>query len=114
MRHLRHMRHRRHVRYERHGDALQSAINGPLHVGINPSVSIAAGATLTIDSDPSGGFAPYTYVWKKGGVVVAGQNAKTFSKANSVAGDSGNYTCEITDAKGSKAVSSACTVTVTA
>lgn len=114
MRHLRYPRHRRHNRYERHGDALQSFIDGPLAVSIPANKSVATGAALTIAATATGGFTPYTYVWKKGGTVVSGQTSATLNIASADSGDSGSYTCEVTDAKGTVVASSACVVTVTA
>lgn len=114
MRHMRHSRHRRYVRHEHHGDDLQSAINGPLAVSIPATKSVATGAALSIAATATGGFTPYTYVWKKAGAVVAGQTTATLNIATAASGDAGSYTCEATDAKGTKAVSNACVVTATA
>ncbi|EDH6554137.1 phage tail protein, partial [Salmonella enterica subsp. enterica serovar Richmond] len=52
--------------------------------------------------------------WKKGGSAVSGQTTATFNKANTAAGDAGDYVCEVTDAStpAGKVTSSTCTVTV--
>ncbi|EAO9771845.1 phage tail protein, partial [Salmonella enterica] len=62
----------------------------------------------------AGGTAPYSYVWKKGGSAVSGQTTATFNKANTAAGDAGDYVCEVTDSStpAGKVTSSTCTVTV--
>lgn len=114
MRYLRHRRHSNAMNYERHGDAFQADINGPLTVSIPTTESVATGAALSVAGTVTGGFAPYTHVWKKDGVVVSGQAAATFTKASAVSGDAGSYVLESTDAKGTKVVSAACVVTVTA
>ena len=73
--------------------------------------AVTAGQALTLTVAVAGGTGPYTYVWKKGSTVVTGSTA-SFSKAGSAAGDSGTYTCEVTDSTGRKIISRACVVTV--
>lgn len=114
MRYLRHRRHSTSMNYERHGDAFQADVNGPLTVSIPATKSVATGAALSIAGTVSGGFTPYTHVWKKGSTVVTGQTGATLNIPAAAAGDAGSYTLESTDAKGTKVVSNACVVTVTA
>ena len=80
---------------------------------LGPTKSVAAGAALTLTVAATGGKAPLTYVWKKGGVVVSGQTTATFNKASAVSGDAGSYVCEVTDADGRTVSSVACLVNVT-
>lgn len=80
---------------------------------LTPTKSVTAGNALTMTVAVSGGQTPYTYVWKKGGVVVSGQTTATFNKASAVAGDAGSYVCEVTDADGRTVSSVACLVNVT-
>ena len=75
--------------------------------------SVAVGADLSLVVAATGGVTPYTYVWKKGGVVIAGKTTATIQvNATAVAGDAGSYTCEVTDNAGTKITSVACAVTV--
>lgn len=76
--------------------------------------SVATGAALTMTIEATGGVAPYTYQWQKGGVSVSGQTAATFNKASAVSGDAGVYTCVVTDAANpaNTITSAACTVSV--
>lgn len=77
------------------------------------AVSVESGKLLQLKVTAVGGVKPYAYVWKKGTAVVADQTSDTFSK-KAVSADAGSYTCEITDAKGTKVTSTAAVVTVTA
>lgn len=74
--------------------------------------TVATGAALNMPVVVTGGKTPYAYVWKKDGTVVSGQTSATFNKASAVSGDAGVYTCEVTDAGGTKITSTSCTVTV--
>lgn len=79
---------------------------------LSATKAVTAGQALTLTVAISGGTSPYTYVWKKNGTVVSGQSSATFNKAGAAAGDSGTYTCEVTDDTGRKVISTACAVTV--
>ena len=85
---------------------------GPISVSIPATATAAVGATLTINATVSGGLAPLTYQWKKGGTNVSGATSKNFSKATAAAGDSSSYTLTVTDAAGKSVTSNACTATV--
>lgn len=74
--------------------------------------SVAIGDALTLTVAVGSGQTPYSYVWKKDGVVVSGQTTTTFNKASAVAGDSGTYVCEVTDGSGRTVSSVACVVNV--
>lgn len=75
--------------------------------------SVAVGANLSLSVAVTGGETPYTYVWKKGGVVIADKiTAAIQVNATTEAGDAGSYTCEVTDKAGTKITSVACVVTV--
>lgn len=76
------------------------------------SKSVTAGEALALTVAVSGGIAPYTYVWKKGGIVVSSQTTANFNKADAQASDSGLYVCEVTDKEGRTVSSIACLVTV--
>lgn len=85
-----------------------------LVISLQPTtpVSVVSGDVLELKVAAVGGVKPYAYVWKKGAAVVAGQTSDTFNK-NAVVVDAGSYTCEITDAAGTKVTSAASVVTVT-
>jgi hypothetical protein len=76
-------------------------------------INQAAGTTITIPSVVTGGSTPYTYQWKKGGVVIVGATSATFTKVGSVTGDTGSYTVVVTDAANHVVTSSASVVTIT-
>ena len=60
-------------------------------------VSCYAGNNASITLVPSGGVAPYTYVWKKGTSPISGSSNEQF---NLTAGD---YSCVVTDSNGCSA-----------
>ena len=112
MRYGRHLRHRRHSRHEHYGTKIREFMVGPIVVSIPATATAAVGATLTINATVSGGLAPLTYQWKKGGTNVSSATSKNFTKATAAAGDSGSYTLTVTDAAGKSVTSNACTATV--
>lgn len=89
---------------------------GPLAFTTNlpATKSVAAGAALTMAVAASGGIAPYTYKWLKGGSVISGRTSASFNKATAESGDAGVYTCEVTDSAPSPVTitSASCTVTI--
>lgn len=80
---------------------------------LSATASVATGAAISLPVVVAGGYAPYTYVWTKGGTVVAGQTGATFSKAAAVAGDAGVYQCTVTDLSGKVIKSVSCTLSIT-
>ena len=114
MRYGRHLRHRRHSRHERHGTKIREFLNGELTTSVPASLTVAEAALLEIRADVEGGVAPYTYVWKKGGSVVAGQTGSKLSIKSAATGDAGSYTVTVTDDGGTSVTSNACVVAVTA
>lgn len=80
---------------------------------LSATASVATGAAISLPVVVTGGYAPYTYVWTKGGTVVAGQTGATFSKAAAVAGDAGVYQCTVTDLSGKAIKSVSCTLSIT-
>lgn len=80
---------------------------------LSATASVATGAAISLPVVATGGYAPYTYVWTKGGTVVAGQTGATFSKAAAVAGDAGVYQCTVTDISGKVIKSVSCTLSIT-
>lgn len=80
---------------------------------LSATSSVATGAAISLPVVVTGGYAPYTYVWTKGGTVVAGQTGATFSKASAVAGDAGVYQCTVTDLSGKVIKSVSCTLSIT-
>ena len=80
---------------------------------LSANASVATGAAISLPVVVTGGYAPYTYVWTKGGTVVAGQTGATFSKAAAVAGDAGVYQCTVTDISGKVIKSVSCNLSIT-
>ena len=80
---------------------------------LSATASVATGAAISLPVVVAGGYAPYTYVWTKGGTVVAGQTGATFSKAAAVAGDAGVYQCTVYDLSGKVIKSVSCTLSIT-
>lgn len=80
---------------------------------LSATASVATGAAISLPVVVTGGYAPYTYVWTKGGTVVAGQTGATFSKATAAAGDAGVYQCTVTDLSGKVIKSVSCTLSIT-
>lgn len=79
---------------------------------LSATASVATGAAISLAVVVTGGYAPYTYVWTKGGTVVAGQTGATFSKAAAAAGDAGVYQCTVTDLSGKVIKSVSCTLSI--
>lgn len=65
--------------------------------------------SLTITA--TGGL-PLTYQWKKNGANIANTNNPTYTKASAVAGDAGNYTCQVSNSCGAPATSNVAVVSV--
>lgn len=80
---------------------------------LSATASVATGAAISLPVVVTGGYAPYTYVWTKGGTVVAGQTGATFSKAAAASGDAGVYQCTVTDISGKVIKSVSCTLSIT-
>jgi hypothetical protein len=81
----------------------------------SPSTTVCAGTPVILTESASDGTAPYTYQWKKDGVVIPGATFSTYTNLSPVAGDSGNYTCDVTSqCGGTAATSPALALTVTA
>lgn len=74
--------------------------------------TITKGQTLTLSVVVKGGEEPYTYVWKKGGVVIGSANQATYTKSNAQEADAGQYVCEVTDSHGRTIPSTPCLVAV--
>ncbi|MBV4360050.1 immunoglobulin domain-containing protein [Pinibacter aurantiacus] len=86
-----------------------------LTVKANPSFSVqeADPITTNLSVTASGGTTPYTYQWKKKGVVTTLSTTSSI-RINVVAfSDSGSYTCVVTDKAGNTLESSPIYVTVT-
>jgi hypothetical protein len=75
---------------------------------LTQTVNTGAGLTLTVAASGTG---PFTYQWKKNGVVIAGATAATYTVSASQPADAGSYTVVVTNAAGS-ATSNAATVTI--
>jgi len=69
------------------------------------SQSTCVGGSVTFSTVASG-TPPFTYVWRKGGVVLSGRNANTFTLNPLGSTDAGTYTVEVTGGSG-KATNSA-------
>lgn len=80
---------------------------------LTPTKAVATGAAISLPVVVAGGYAPYTYVWTKGGVVIAGATTATYAKATAAAGDSGVYQVTVTDLDGKVITSVACTLSIT-
>jgi fibronectin-binding autotransporter adhesin len=62
--------------------------------------SLASGETFSLNPYAVG-VQPLYYQWRLNGVAIPGANSLTYSKANAVAGDSGNYDLVVTNISGS-------------
>lgn len=62
------------------------------------SVSNACPGTAVSFSTTAGGTGPHTYVWRKNGTVMAGENGPTLTFPSVAAGDAGTYCVEVTGA----------------
>ncbi|HAG6428500.1 TPA: immunoglobulin domain-containing protein [Escherichia coli] len=74
--------------------------------------TITKGQALTLSVVVKGGAEPYTYVWKKGGVVIPDAKQATYTKSNAQEADAGQYVCEVTDSHGRTIPSTPCLVAV--
>lgn len=74
------------------------------------SIELEAGQQLGLEVAVTGGVAPYKYQWKRGTAAI-GSDKPTYGPTSPVAG---NYTCTVTDAAGTTAVSTTCVVTIKA
>jgi hypothetical protein len=67
------------------------------HAATPASAAECPGASVTFTTVASG-VAPFTYQWKKDGVVIVGATASSYTIASVSAGDAGEYVCMVTDA----------------
>jgi len=66
------------------------------------NMAIVEGSLLSFTVTATGGNNRYSYQWKKDGSTLVGQTAKTLSFASIALGDSGSYSCEVTDGSETK------------
>ena len=69
------------------------AVNTPLSGGSFGGQTVCAGQSATFSTVPAGS-APFTYVWKKDG-VVQGSTSNSLTVVSATTGDAGTYTVEI-------------------
>ncbi|MEJ8840741.1 hypothetical protein WG954_00005, partial [Lacibacter sp. H375] len=77
----------------------------PATVTVNPNTSttdltplnLCPGASATFTTTASG-TGPFTYVWKKNGVVIVGATTNSYNIPSVAAGDAGTYSVEVTGA----------------
>jgi hypothetical protein len=78
------------------------------------NASVAAGAPATFTVKTSGGTSPVTYQWKRGGALIAGATAASFTLATATLGDNAaTFAVDVINPAGTVS-SSAATLTVTA
>ncbi len=89
------------------------SVNTPPYVITNLPASkvLLAGSTLSLTAN-FGGTEPLTYQWRKNGVPISGQTAKTFSLPNVQSSDEASYSVEVNNITGTAATSSATALTV--
>ncbi|MGQ1788558.1 MULTISPECIES: immunoglobulin domain-containing protein, partial [unclassified Saccharicrinis] len=70
-------------------------------VTVNYNAPVCEGTSLILTATPSGGSGSYVnYVWTKGGVEIAGENASTLTVDPSAAADAGTYGVTVEDNSG--------------
>ncbi|MBC7369635.1 MAG: immunoglobulin domain-containing protein [Undibacterium sp.] len=74
------------------------------------AVTVGSGATFTVTA---AGTSPLSYQWYKGGAVISGATAASYTLASAAAGDAGSYAVTVTNSAGA-ATSSAATLTISA
>jgi hypothetical protein len=84
----------------------------PVITSLTQSFSVVAGnpAVFTVSASGTGAL---SYQWRKGGTLISGANAATYTIANARASDAGAYTVSVTNSVGTT-VSSPVTLSVTA
>jgi hypothetical protein len=85
----------------------------PVSIATPPQgVTTCEGGSVTLTVTPAG-TGPFTYQWKKNGTNIAGATAQSYTINPATPGDSGSYTCVVTNSC-SNATSAAATVTIQA
>lgn len=75
--------------------------------------SVAVGAALELKVVPTGGVAPYSVTWFKGGSAVQTLGSSTLNLGAATLDMAGSYHAEVYDAAGKEIQSTTCVVTVT-
>ena len=91
------------------GSAINSAtltVNAVTTTTALTSLTRCPGTSATF-STTAGGTGPFSYVWKKDGVVLAGATGSSFTTNNVSAASAGTYTVEVTGACGNPVTTSA-------
>ena len=82
-----------------------------LETDLPAAIKAIAGSPVTLTIVAKDGVAPYTYAWKRASTSVGG-DLPTYNIPSVATGNSGNYTCTVTDAEGTKVTSSVCVLSV--
>ena len=99
-----------------HGSATSNAailsVNAPAGIGTQPAAkSVVVGDTATF-SVTATGTGPFTYQWKKGGSVLAGETSSTYTTPATVIGDDGAVFTVVVSNSAGTATSSNATLSV--
>ncbi len=87
--------------------AVTLSVNDPVVITTQPaSQTLNPGATAVFSVQVTG-TGPFTYQWKKGGLILAGANAASYSLASAVLADAGSYTVEVSNVVGAVTSSAA-------
>lgn len=90
------------------------AVAGPAFAREPVAVSIAAGQTAAFSVSATGGTPPYSYQWEFNGTPLAGSNDPYLLLSDVSSGNSGSYSCVVTDASGIASPSTAATLSLNA
>lgn len=64
------------------------------------TTAVAAGETMTLTVEVTGGLKPYSYQWYKDNNAIDGATAATYAKASTTTADSGTYKVVVHDVYG--------------
>lgn len=84
-----------------------------LSTDLTPTKSVEVGAALTLAVVPTGGVAPYSVTWLKGGSAIQTLGSSTLNLGAATLDMAGAYHAEVYDAAGKEIQSTTCVVTVT-
>jgi Zn-dependent metalloprotease len=79
-------------------DIDEVTVPGAVTISSQPAnVSVAPGATASFSVTATGGTAPYSYQWKRGGVDIAGATSATYSFTTVAADNGAVFSVKVTD-----------------
>jgi Zn-dependent metalloprotease len=95
-------------------DIDETTVPGAVAISSQPaSITVAPGATASFSVTATGGTAPYSYQWKRGGVDIAGATSASYSFTAQAADNGAVFNAKVTDAATTPSTATSANATLT-